>query len=127
LQHRDGEGDAQAGVGVLQVLDGLEAAVDRRRVGDGGAFDVEVEVVDVVVVDHALVRGGERGDVRAGLAQLDPAGAAERDDHLDPARLGPLDVRVGGGAADGQRVAPDRGAAAADDEGGGEGGQAAGV
>src|SRR5262249_22036720 len=76
-QYRQGERDLQVRVGRLQRLHGLATQRDRRRLGDRRALDVEVDVLEAVGVDDRLVLGGERADRRAGLGELDAAGAAE--------------------------------------------------
>src|SRR5207253_11005083 len=80
------------------------------------ALDVEVDVVDVVLADDALVRRGQRGRAGARLGQFRAGRAAEGDDGPGALALRAGDLGVGGRAVDRLRVAPDRGSAAADDE-----------
>src|SRR3569833_1051077 len=97
-QHREGEGDLQVGVGLLEPRERLRAAGDGRGVGRGGARDVEVGVLGPVRVDHHGVLGVELVDVRTRLGEFDPGGAAEGDAHVTAggAELGALLLLPGG-------------------------------
>src|SRR6185312_9904453 len=87
--------------------DRLVASVDAVRLGKRPAFDVHVDTRYVVGGDQLLVRGGDRVDVGARVADLGAAlvGAPSTERRDDVAARGAKAGDVGEVAAGGDRLA----------------------
>jgi len=95
--HRQCIRDKQTGIGRLQAGQRLVAAVIGGRVIQSGAFDVEIEGRDAVLVDDALIDRLEGGHASHADGQFIARCATEGNDDVSACA-----AKVGDGGSDGR-------------------------
>jgi hypothetical protein len=105
-QHRQRERNLQVWIGLLESDEGLIAQRDRVLIFNRHAFDVEIDGIDVIAVDHGLIFGLQGRRVRRRQRGFLSGGTAERDRDVAAGGLDPLHLLEDRGAVD-ERVIGD--------------------
>ncbi len=78
--------DLQPWIGGGECCQRLAAAIDRDRVFDGCVFDVEVNDLQLVLVDHCLICRLQAANVAACLSEFQTVVSAEGDEDVTAVR-----------------------------------------